>query len=259
MAALSFMGDLQADAGRQAVLSFVLDAKAKVKKGGKGGAGGNLKGLWGYVWSLHDTEPDDITIVSRKDEDESSEFSVYWENHLGPMAVFFPINGAHFEVPTDDEREFMEKEQLLSPRQALDAFAAAELPMMVNPLSVFKLEGFADAPDDETSNRVLSGSRALSVAHYLRAILGDEWTGGIPLEVATLKKSGAPVTPAARIAVVGKGEVSNPANDYNQADRRVDVSVHIEPARDKHGKEKAIETMKPDEFDLFVPLTRRPK
>ncbi len=152
VAALSFMGDLQADAGRQAVLSFVLDAKAKVKKGGKGGAGGNLKGLWGYVWSLHDTEPDDITIVSRKDEDESSEFSVYWENHLGPMAVFFPINGAHFEVPTDDEREFMEKEQLLSPRQALDAFAAAELPMMVNPLSVFKLEGFADAPDGKDAN-----------------------------------------------------------------------------------------------------------
>jgi len=257
VAALAFMGDLQSNASRQGVLEFVLDAPPKVDKGGKGGAKANLKGLWGYVWSLHDTDPGDITIVSREDEDEGSEFSVYWEKHLGPMAVFFPINGAHFEVPTDDERDYMVEHQLLSPRQALDAFAAAELPMMVNPLSVFKLEGFADAPDGKDANLELSEHRALTVARYFEAILGDRWTGGVPLELQ--KKQSDSERKHSRVAVIGEGEISNSSNSYNQADRRVDAYVRYEPEKNEKGVEKPISDMDSKASDLSVKLTRETK
>jgi len=256
VASLVFMGDLEANAGRQGVLQFVLDAKPAVKKGEKGGASGNIKGLWGAAWSLHDTEPGDINVFSREDEKKGAEFSVYWEKHLGPMAVFFPINGAHFEVPTADERVYMQEKQLLSPRQALDAFAAAELPLMINPLAVFKLEGFADAPGETDPNLELTGSRALTVAQYLEAILGTAWTGGRPLKLAEVKTKGAAATSAERIALVGRGEVANPGGDYNQADRRVDLQVRVEPPKNKADEEQPIRDLEADDADVQFPLTR---
>ncbi len=129
--------------------------------------------------------------------------------------------------------------------------------MMVNPLSVFKLEGFADAPHDETSNLRLSGHRGLTVARYLEAIMGDAWTGGQTL--AVYNPDGPAVTPPERVAIVGKGEVSNLSNDYNQADRRVDLRVRVEPTTDGKGDEHELRDMKAEDFDLALPLTRETK
>jgi hypothetical protein len=252
VAALSFVGDLSANAGRNSVLTFVLDAEAKAAKGAGGGAG--VKALWGGVWMLDGTKPDDLFIVSEEDESVTSDFSVYWEEKLAPMQVFFPINGAQFEVPDDDERELMERHQLLTGPQALSAFAAAELPLMMNPLSVFKIEGFADAPDDPGPNLALSENRALTVGRFFETVFGTAWTGGHPVEIF---KQTDKEPKGARIVVLGRGEVSNPDGDYNQADRRVDVGIRVEPSHGADGGEKTISGMSDEEFETTLPLIRK--
>lgn len=66
---------------------------------------------------------------------------------------------------------------------------------------------------------------------------------------------------AARVgASIGRGEVSNPSNDYNQADRRVELRARAEPATSKEtGSEKSLDEMKPEEFDVEVRLNRETK
>ena len=259
-AALSFLGDLSPNAGRQGALSFILDGTPKASEGSWGGAAASYKGMGGAAWLLNDSKPEDIKIPIPPPPKGDESFETFWENHLGPMQVFFPINGAQFEEPTDDEKTIMDREQRLSPKQALDAFTAAELPMMMNPLSVFKLEGFADAPDDNDANRELSQQRALTVARYIASIVGDSWHQGEGLRVfdPELPGVGSKDKPA-RIAIVGHGEVSSKTNDYNQADRRVDLSCTATVPEDVSGKEQRIEKLLPPDFDTKFHLIRKTK
>ncbi|MEM6296029.1 MAG: hypothetical protein AAGA54_32450 [Myxococcota bacterium] len=254
-AALAFLGDLAPNASRGGVLTFILTKAAKPKKDSKSGGGAaSLKGLGGWVWLLDGTKPDDIEVLGS--DEEGPEFKAYWEKNLGPMQVFFPINGAHFEVPTEAEREQMLEQQRLSPRQALEAFAAAELPLMMHPLAVFKLEGFADAPGGAGPNSVLSTARAATVTNYVEALLGESWTGGrAPSIVNWLKNPDPPED--YKIIGLGKGEVSNSSDDFNQADRRVDLYIRVEPPRTGADEEKRPSDMEPSDAETTARLTRQ--
>ncbi len=259
-AALSFLGDLSSNAGRQGALSFILEGTPTASEGSWGGAAASFKGMAGAAWLLTDSDPEDIEIPIPDPPKGDDGFDTFWENHLGPMQVFFPINGAQFEEPTDDEQTIMEREQRLSPKQALDAFAAAELPLMINPLSVFKLEGFADAPDDENANRELSQQRALTVARYVDAVVGPNWRNGEEMRLFDPAVPGIGVKDKpARIAIIGQGEVSSGTNDYNQADRRVDLACTILVPDNSSGEEQPIEELAPGDFETKFPLIRETK
>src|SRR5690606_13847134 len=98
------------------------------------------------------------------------------------LAVHFPTNGARLPVPTEEELELMEQEGLLAVKDALNAFAACELPLFMNPFTEITLDGYADPPDEPGRNLELSVNRARSVLNYLESILGDVFTFGVAEE-----------------------------------------------------------------------------
>lgn len=177
------------------------------------GAGIGIDSTLGHVWLMGSEGGGDIEWVPSVNE--SVEFSKYWSTHIGELAVFFPINGARLPKPTDLEEELMREHGRLSVQQALQAFAACELPLLTNPLSTIKLDGYADRPDSEDRNRDLSGNRAISVANYLEGLLGP--------------------AVGARIEVQGLGEPEggNP-KAFDQNFGRVDLLV------DLHGPEGSV-------------------
>lgn len=173
------------------------------------------------------------------------DFDTYWRSRIAQVGVHFPINGARLPVPTEREEELMRAANLLTVKQALDAFAACELPLIAHPLAVVQLDGYADPPHDPASNRVLSKARAESVANYLMGIVGEPLTYGLSVE--ELNDRG-------RMPIKGHGEpddgVPEGKEQFGPMMRRVDVTVFIREDLEKRERrdneaESAIKLMPP--------------
>lgn len=171
------------------------------------GIGVGIDSTLGQVWLTSSEGGGDIEWLP--EATTPVEFSGYWSKHIGELAVFFPVNGARLPVPTPREEDLMKEYGRLSVHQALQAFAACELPLLTNPLASIRLEGHADRPDDIPRNRELSAQRAVSVANYLEGLLGPDV--------------------GSRVEVVGLGEP--PGGDQKKFDqdwRRVDLRVELQ-------------------------------
>lgn len=124
----------------------------------------------------------------------------------------------------------MEQEGLLAVKDALNAFAACELPLFMNPFTEITLDGYADPPDEPDRNLDLSLNRARSVLNYLESILGDVFTFGVAEEIQEGNASysmgrirwrghGEPVSPSP--PKKGRSEPSDPQQ------RRCDVALEL--------------------------------
>ncbi|EDM79615.1 hypothetical protein PPSIR1_21344 [Plesiocystis pacifica SIR-1] len=82
--------------------------------------------------------------------------------HASSAPIHFPINGARLRA---------------NARHALRVFAACELPQLLTPGAMIEVHGFADRPDTETRNLILSRNRAVSLYVYLKNILGPDFPG----------------------------------------------------------------------------------
>lgn len=180
------------------------------------GAGAGIDSTLGVAWLLSATGGGDIEWIP--DEAPPIDFSDYWAKHIGELAVFFPINGARLPIPTAREEDLMREYGRLSVRQALEAFAACELPVLMHPMATIRLEGHADRPDDEIRNSDLSKNRATSVGFYLEGLLGREL--------------------ATRVRIVGLGEPKESDGDeFDQNYRRVDIRVDLRGPSSSGGSE----------------------
>ncbi|MCX4247632.1 OmpA family protein [Paraliomyxa miuraensis] len=189
------------------------------------GASAGFQGLVGAAWLL-DGQGSQVPLEP-KTADEEQAFSGYWNDRVPSLAVHFPINGARLPVPTEKERERMLEEGKLSVKEALDAFAACELPLLANPLARITVDGHADPPGTVEYNKDLSKDRAISIRNYLHGVLGDRLTFGLPYDklrsIQRLTWSGH-----------GEPEPSGPSGktppsieEFDPAQRRVDVEVSV--------------------------------
>jgi len=126
-------------------------------------------------------------------------------------------------VPTSEEREKMDREGRLDIREALNIFAACELPLLQDPTARIEIVGHADRPHDEKSNLALSTNRAYSVRNYLHGILGNRLTFRL----------GYHQLDPDRLIVEGKGETEakKAGTDDDVSDqrfRRVDLRVAVQ-------------------------------
>lgn len=151
--------------------------------------------------------------------------------HSSIAPLHFPINGASM-LPAGEE--------------LLQVFAACELAILCQPGVNLQIEGHADQPHDEFSNKILSRNRAISAFNYLKNILGDDLRipdlGDMPTEkeeanaARIAKKSGKSYSVAipgsTRVKITAHGEPTDEAKDnkkpkptYDIGWRRVDVQV----------------------------------
>ena len=183
----------------------------------------NLKAIVGAAW-LEDGTTRRITL-DPKSKTEERAFESYWSDEVSALAVHFPINGARLLEPTEDQKTRMKDNGLISVKEALDAFAACELPLLVNPLAQIELDGFADAPGSDEYNLALSKNRAQSVRNYLEGLLATDLTWGLSAEdlekTGRLTQAGHGEPPKAKGASRGAAEVFDPK------ERRVDVKVSL--------------------------------
>ncbi|MFO7565362.1 MAG: hypothetical protein R6X02_22155 [Enhygromyxa sp.] len=127
----------------------------------------------------------------------------------------------------------------------MEIFAACELAVLSRPGVRLELHGYADQPDKELSNLILSRNRAMSVYNVLKNILEDEMPTGeigeVPqesVEAKTAKKiegddgkeSYVITDPSIdRVVIRGHGEPGGGANSsksgYDSSFRRVEVHV----------------------------------
>ena len=211
---LSFLGSSQNAVG------FWLDGAVGENSSG---LGAGLMGLGGYAWLLAGHAGDVEIAPDGKEEDE---FDDYWSDRVAELAVHFPINGARIPKPTDDEMVWMFENQQLSVGEALEAFAACELPLLSHPYAGIRIDGFADAPGTVDDNEELSKNRAKSVWNYLRSLLGDALTWS--METDDLRSTG-------RLVIEGHGEpdpsrksrAERSEEEFDPLLRRADVSVKL--------------------------------
>ena len=171
------------------------------------GLGIGIDSTLGQVWLMTSEGGGDIEWLPKKSD--PVEFAKYWSDHIGELAVFFPINGARLPKPTEREEELMREYGRLTVQQALQAFAACELPLLTNPLASIWLEGHADRPDYPEPNKRLSKNRAESVSNYLQGLLGPEI--------------------ASRLEFSGVGEpTGGDEKVFDQNYRRVDLRVELQ-------------------------------
>jgi hypothetical protein len=184
----------------------------------------NLKAIVGAAW-LEDGTRSRITL-DPKSEVEEREFQSYWAREISSLAVHFPINGARIPVPTEEERLMMEEHGLISVKEALDAFTACELPLLVNPLAQVALDGFADAPGAREYNLQLSKNRAESVRNYLHGLLADGLTWGMTEDeleaTGRLKTDGHGEPPQGT-----PGTIEDGREVFDPRERRVDLDVSL--------------------------------
>jgi len=212
---LTFHGSEQSPA-----VSFLFGAELSE---GLAGAGVGVQTLAGATWLLEGGES--RIVLEPKNGKEEAAFESYWQDHVPSLAVHFPINGARLPVPTEAERERMREQGTISVKEALDAFAACELPLIANPAARIEIDGYADAPGTEEKNMELSRSRAASAYNYLKSILGERFMGGAP--------SFDPKD-TARVILTGHGEP--PKNDetkpgsgeqFDPKERRTDIKISL--------------------------------
>ncbi len=161
-AGLLLYGDGTPGAGAHLVLDPEIDLGA--------GAGAKVEASFGYAWLL--SQAGGGNMIWNPEEAERANFDKYWKSHIAELALLFPINGAQLPVPTDDEDGTMRSEGKLSVQQALQAFAACELPLLTMPTTRVTMTGQADRPDTPGHNQTLSENRAQSVRNYLMGLLG---------------------------------------------------------------------------------------
>ncbi len=196
------------------------------------GGGAGFDSTLGQVWLMSADGGGDIEWIA--DAVEPVEFSTYWAEHIGELAVFFPINGARLPVPTPKEEDLMSEHGMLTVRQALEAFAACELPLLVNPMASIRLEGHADRPDTRKNNSTLSQYRATSVDNYLQSILGTDL--------------------ASRTHLIARGEPGEGEESvFDPSYRRVDIIVRVEAPGATSPKAEALESTR---FQLRQPSPR---
>lgn len=221
---LTFYGGKQAPA-----VSFVFGAKLT---DGLGGGEVGAQGLFGWTWLLDGGES--RIAIEPKGAQEEQDFQSYWQDHVPSLAVHFPINGARLPVPTEAEQARMDEEGKISVKEALDAFAACELPLIAHPAARIEIDGYADAPGKKKYNQTLSEHRAESIFNYFESIMGEHYTKG--LSAFDLALSG-------RIRLKGHGEP--PKSDtatlekFDPAERRSDIKISL--ATDDEGAESSIE------------------
>jgi hypothetical protein len=224
---LTFYGGKQSPA-----VSFTFGATLS---GGISGGEAGVQGLVGTAWLLDGEEG--RLVLEPKEEKEEKEFESYWQDHVPSLAVHFPINGARLPVPTEAERRRMQEQGTISVKEALDAFAACELPLMAHPAARIVIDGYADAPGDEKKNLQLSLNRARSVYHYLESILGERFMGGAPS-----------IDPeaTARVILTGhgeppKGQEMKPGTKevFDPKERRTDIKISL--SMGKVGTEDSLE------------------
>jgi outer membrane protein OmpA-like peptidoglycan-associated protein len=158
-------------------------------------------------------DPKKFTIDAPPEEEVLFEYDI--NPGAGPT-LHFPINGAGIEA---------------SGAALLDIFAACELAVLGQPTMEMTLTGYADQPDDEIRNMILSRNRAMSVYNYLKNILADELAGPelepIPLseadEIADAKAQRDQTDSEAFTIFVPKQD-------------RIHIEAKGEPGSDKHGK-----------------------
>jgi len=112
----------------------------------------------------------------------------------------------------------MRSDGKLSVREALQAFAACELPLLTMPTTRVTMTGLADRPDEGPRNQTLSENRAASVRNYLMGLVGK-----------------ATADFESRAHAVGIGEPRGDKSDEKVFDpefRRVDILVQSEAALD---------------------------
>lgn len=196
--------------------------------------------MFGYLWE--DVSYGSQILPDTKHTKQVKKFDSHWKDTLGTLAVHFPTNGARLPVPTEEEREEMDREGSLDIREALQVFAACELPLLMDPSARIDIIGHADRPDSSKRIAALSRNRAESVFNYLEGLLGDRLTWGREPE------SLAPY----RLRLQGRGEdeatwVGQDDGDSDQSFRRVDVTVSMyDPTRPPDPKTGEA---------MFVPLT----
>jgi OmpA family len=198
-------------------VSFEFGAKLS---GGIGGAAVGVQTLAGVAWLLDGGES--RIVVEPKATKEVESFESYWQDHVPSLAVHFPINGARLPVPTEAEQARMREQGSISVKEALDAFAACELPLIANPAARIVIDGYADAPGDVDYNNRLSFNRAESVRNYLASILGEHLTTGLDYDA---------LTRLGRILIHGHGEPPGPKENgpekFNPSERRTDIAIWL--------------------------------
>lgn len=212
---LTLFGDFSEQA-----IGFVFEDSIGAKSRG---GGISIRALTGTAWLLD--SKDQGIYLEPKDRTEEGSFHDYWQDRVPSLAVHFPINGARLGVPTREELERMHERRQLSVKEALNAFAASELPLIANPLATITLDGFADAPGRVEDNEVLSLNRAKSVYQYLDSIMGSHFSIGMDMDEAI---------DLGRASINGKGEPERRGGEkvdprekeeFDPAERRVDVAV----------------------------------
>lgn len=208
---LTFYGGKQSSA-----VSFRFGAKMSGT-----GAGIGLQALLGTAWLL---EGEDTRVaIEPKGTKEEEDFEAYWQDRIPSLAVHFPINGARLPVPTEAESARMEEEGKISVKEALDAFAACELPLIAHPATRIEIDGYADAPGTVLKNKVLSENRAMSIYNYLASILGNHlMQGGVSFDPASM-----------RTTLVGHGEPPRVPGkpvieEFDPKERRVDIKISLD-------------------------------
>lgn len=204
--------------GKQSpAVAFEFGAKLS---GGIGGAAVGVQTLAGVAWLLDGGES--RIVIEPKATKEVESFESYWQDHVPSLAVHFPINGARLPVPTEAEQARMREQGSISVKEALDAFAACELPLIANPAARIVIDGYADAPGKTEKNKELSYNRATSVFNYLAGILGEQMTAG--LDYGQLEEIG-------RVLAQGLGEPPGPTEKgmekFNPFERRTDITIQL--------------------------------
>ena len=202
-AGLLLYGDGTPGAGAHLVLDPEIDLGA--------GAGGKVEASFGYAWLLG--QAGGGNMIWNPEAAERPTFDKYWKTHIGELAVLFPINGARLPVPTDDEYGVMRSDGKLSVREALQAFAACELPLLTMPTTRVTMTGLADRPDKPRRNHELSASRAASVRNYLMGLVG---------------KAGSDFESRVHAIGIGEPEDDEKKEEFDPEFRRVDVVVQSE-------------------------------
>ncbi|MBC8067570.1 MAG: OmpA family protein [Deltaproteobacteria bacterium] len=210
---LMLYGDDSPGAGMQLVLDGEL---ADIS----GGLQVGIEGIIGEVWLLDSKGGGDIAWMP--EPSAALEFAKFWSKQIGETGVMFPINGARLSKPTEREEQEMTARGQIAVREALQAFAACELPLLANPMARIHLDGYADRSDVRGSNWELSENRAQSVANYLRSLLGNTLSGG---------RTAVEMSDAGRLVIAPHGEDDTPPeSEHDVYWRKVELSVSLDPA-----------------------------
>ena len=183
------------------------------------GVGGSVSGraLAGFAYRISSSGGD--VELDLDDDDRVLNYGV----HTAAGPLHFPINGAGLHA---------------SAAELLEIFAACELAVLSRPGVEIEVHGYADQPDGEKRNLLLSRNRAMSVFHFLKNVLGSSLAADelvtIPSEQEELDAESLVDVSQDRdgIKIFGQGEEEAGDDDgspkFDPRFRRADVYVNGE-------------------------------